>query len=184
VINIDGSNLRAIPTEGTSDAPKWSPDGKVLVFEEQIPGKSKMQKDSGHMVLLDLESGRRSVVPAAPGVGWGFWVDRNTLVAGNEDSLLLVDIRTGYGTKLFSGLFVDWNVSLDGQYMYYTTGGPEPKAMRIRLKDRKVEEVANLKDLRRASDPYTYIAVTPDGSPVFTRDIGTQEVYALTMKWP
>ncbi len=165
VINADGSNHREIPTEGASDAPKWSPDGKVLVFEEQLPGKSTVEKNSNHMVLLDLENGRRSVIPAAPGVGWGFWVDSHTLVAGNEDSLLLVDIRTGEGTKLFSGLFVDWNVSLDGQYVYYTTGGPDPKTMRIRLKDRKVEEVASLKNLRRATDVYTYIAVGPDGSP-------------------
>jgi WD40-like Beta Propeller Repeat len=30
----------------------------------------------------------------------------------------------------------------------------------------------------------TRIGVAPDGSAVFTRDIGTQEIYALTVKWP
>jgi len=30
----------------------------------------------------------------------------------------------------------------------------------------------------------TQISVTADGSPVFTRDIGTQEIYALAVKWP
>jgi hypothetical protein len=30
----------------------------------------------------------------------------------------------------------------------------------------------------------TQFGVTPDGSPVFTRDIGTTEIYALTVKWP
>jgi hypothetical protein len=30
----------------------------------------------------------------------------------------------------------------------------------------------------------TQINVAPDGSPVFTRDIGSQEIYALTVKWP
>jgi hypothetical protein len=33
-------------------------------------------------------------------------------------------------------------------------------------------------------DGNTQISVAPDGSPVFTRDIGTQEIYALTVKWP
>jgi deazaflavin-dependent oxidoreductase (nitroreductase family) len=27
-------------------------------------------------------------------------------------------------------------------------------------------------------------AEAPDGSPVFTRDIGNQEIYALSVKWP
>jgi len=33
-------------------------------------------------------------------------------------------------------------------------------------------------------DGNTQISVAPDGSPVFTRDIGTQEIYTLTVKWP
>jgi dipeptidyl aminopeptidase/acylaminoacyl peptidase len=173
VVNSDGSNQQEIPTQGISNAPNWSPDGKMLVFQE-----------SSHMVLLDLESGRRSVVPAATGVGWGFWVDSNTLLAATDDSLLLVDVKSGKGTTLVTGLLVNWNVSLDRQYVYYTTGGPESKALRIRLRDRKINEIASLKNLRRATDVYTYIAVGPDGSPYFTRDIGSQEVYALTIKWP
>ena len=73
----------------------------------------------------------------------------------------------------------------DYQYAYYTTGGVEPKAMRIRLADHKVETVASLRGLRRALGPdgNTQISVAPDGSPIFTRDIGTQEVYALSVKW-
>jgi hypothetical protein len=70
--------------------------------------------------------------------------------------------------------------------VYYTTGGAEPQALRIRLADRKVETIASLKDLRRALSPdgNTQISVAPDGSAIFTRDIGTQEVYALSLKWP
>ena len=69
--------------------------------------------------------------------------------------------------------------------MYYTTGGADPQALRVRLSDRKVEMITSLKDLPRAtgSDDNTQISVAPDGSAVFTRDIGTQEIYALTLKW-
>jgi len=43
-----------------------------------------------------------------------------------------------------------------------------------------------LKDLRRALGPdgNTQISVAPDGSAIFTRDVGTQEIYALSLKWP
>ena len=58
--------------------------------------------------------------------------------------------------------------------------------LRVRLADRKVETITRLKGLLRATGPggNTEISVAPDGSPVFTRDIGTQEIYALTVKWP
>jgi len=36
---------------------------------------------------------------------------------------------------------------------------------------------------RPIGDSNTQIIVAPDGSAVFTRDIGTQEIYALTVKW-
>jgi len=59
--------------------------------------------------------------------------------------------------------------------------------MRVRLADHQVETLASLKDLRRFVDLVeagTQISVAPDGSPVFTRDIGSQEIYALSVKWP
>jgi hypothetical protein len=84
------------------------------------------------------------------------------------------------------GGVVNWAHSPDYQYVYYTTGGAEPKAMRIRLADRKVETITSLKDLPRAQGPdtNTQISVAPDGSAIFTRDISAQEIYALTLKWP
>jgi hypothetical protein len=30
----------------------------------------------------------------------------------------------------------------------------------------------------------TQINVAPDGSPIFTRDTGYQEIYALNIRWP
>jgi hypothetical protein len=59
--------------------------------------------------------------------------------------------------------------------------------MRIRLADRGAEEIASLKTMRQALDPIlgeTHISIAPDGSPVFTRDIGSQKIYALSLKWP
>jgi hypothetical protein len=58
--------------------------------------------------------------------------------------------------------------------------------LRVRLADHKVETISSLKNLSRATvgGQITQVSVAPDGSPVFTRDIGTQEIYALTVKWP
>jgi hypothetical protein len=59
-------------------------------------------------------------------------------------------------------------------------------ATRIRITDRKIEFLTSWKNLRPEIRPSgsTQISVAPDGSPVFTRDLGTEEIYALTVKWP
>ena len=77
-------------------------------------------------------------------------------------------------------------ISTDRQYLYITTIGSEPKVMRIRFADRQIETIASLKDFRRVNDPIaggTQLNVGPDGSPIFTRDIGSQEIYALKLGW-
>jgi hypothetical protein len=46
-----------------------------------------------------------------------------------------------------------------------------------------VELITSLKDLTRPTGAYfnARIGVAPDGSAVFTRDIGTEEIYARTV---
>ena len=75
------------------------------------------------------------------------------------------------------------------KYLYYTTGGPDPELVRFSLGDHKSQSIASLKDFHFAGflqvhGAETQVGVAPDGSPVFTRDIGTQEIYALSVKWP
>jgi hypothetical protein len=101
--------------------------------------------------------------------------------------LATFDVKTQKWNDLASGTFVNFAVSPDGKYLYLTTGGAEPKAQRLRLADRKVETITSLKDFRRVVDSVeqsTQLDIAPDGSPVFARDIGTQEIYALNVRWP
>jgi hypothetical protein len=105
-------------------------------------------------------------------------------------SLKLYDFKTQQWSPLVEGTkpgsVINWSHSPDYQYLCYTTGGSDPKVMRVHFPGRKSETVASLKDLRLAPGPdeNTQISVAPDDSPVFTRDIGTQEIYALSVKWP
>jgi hypothetical protein len=76
-------------------------------------------------------------------------------------------------------------VSPDGRYVYFTTEGVEPKALRLRFADHQIETITSLKDLHRAlNNGETQINIAPDGSPIFTRDTGYQEIYALNIRWP
>jgi hypothetical protein len=75
----------------------------------------------------------------------------------------------------------------DSQYLYFVRETPgNPEAMRVRLADRKIEVVTSLKGLRRVSDITLqgayWMGAAPDDSLLLTRDMGTQEIYALNLK--
>ena len=185
VISMDGGPPQRVVEEGAYTA-TWSADGNVLVFQYgHDPAHPELQ-------FLDLRTGKRSLVPESQDLYGGQWVGEDTVVAApmNNAKLVIFDVRTQKWSDLVPGKLpdsvVNWAHSPDYKYVYYTTGGAEPKAMRVRLADHKIENIANLKDLRRALGPdgNTQISVAPDGSAIFTRDIGTQEIYALTLKWP
>ena len=165
-------------------AANWSPDGNLLVFTDI--------HDAAHLELqiLDLRTGARSVVPDSRGLVGGQWIAQDTLVARQlvTSRPMVFSIKTQKWSDLLPGatqpIFLNWMHSPDFKYVYYTTGGTDPQVLRMRLADRKVEILASLKDLRQAAGPdgNTQISVAPDGSPIFTRDIGTQEIYSLTLK--
>jgi WD40 repeat protein len=184
VISMDGGTPQQIGKIGSGRflAPNWSPDGMHLaatVFDDQ----------SGPALrLFDVQAGTFSPVFTSSGFSGNQWVSPNQVIADSAKNqrVMIFDVRTKTWSDLGVGEVSCFAHSLDYKYVYYVTVGPEPQAMRIRLADRKIELITSLKDFRWAlgEGGHIQISVAPDGSPVFTRNIGTQEIYALTVKWP
>ncbi len=185
VVSMDGGAPRRIAEKGSWDA-SWSPDGNRVVFADY--------NDQPHIrfAIYDLRTGKQFFLPATEGLAGAQWVAEDLIVAGSRDrtKLVVFDLKTQKWSDLvpgpIPGSVSNWAHSPDYRYVYYTSGGADPQALRVRLADHKVETLASLKNFSRAryAGQVTYISVAPDGSPVFTRDIGTQEIYALTVKWP
>jgi Tol biopolymer transport system component len=185
VISMKGGTPQKVTDRDVGGA-NWSPDGNSLVFTDL--------RDVAHLQLqiLNLQTGKLSVIPGSQDLLGGQWIGEGQIVAatGDRDKLLVFNLKTQQWSDLVSGTqpgaVIDWMHSPDYRYLYYTTGGDEPTAMRIRLADHKSEVIGSLRGLRLAKGPDngTQISVAPDGSPLFTLDIGTQEIYALTVKWP
>ncbi|HEX8895282.1 MAG TPA: hypothetical protein VF783_18290, partial [Terriglobales bacterium] len=118
------------------------------------------------------------------------WIAQDRLVARQlvTSRPLVFNMKTQKWSDLLPGttqpIFLNWMHSPDFKYVYYTTGGTDPQVLRMRLAEGKVEILGSLKNLHQAAGPdgNTQISVAPDGSPIFTRDIGTQEIYSLTLK--
>ena len=66
------------------------------------------------------------------------------------------------------GGFLKW--SGDGAYIYFLRQGPETAVMRVRTRDKKVEEVASLRGIRLAGRlAGIALALTPERDPIVLR---------------
>ena len=184
VVSIDGGTPQRIGEKNFLGG-NWSHDGNLLVV---ATGGRSNELGKFYLQIFDFRTGKITDVPSSQGMDGGEWVTQDMLVAITEDGLKLktFDLKTQKWSDLLAGYFVNWVVTPDGKGLVFTTGGVEPKLQRLRFADHQVATIDSLKDLRRVVDANegAQLNVAPDGSPVFTRDTGTQEIYALTVKWP
>ena len=105
-------------------------------------------------------------------------------VTKDQAEFQLFDLKTQKWTDIITspGQFMTWETSPNGNYFFYAVGGNDPKIFRMKISDRSIEEVTALKNFPSVDDPA--LSVSPDDSAVLTRNLGTQEVYALKVKWP
>jgi Tol biopolymer transport system component len=181
VISMEGGQPQRIVKDGTFAT--WSPDGNYLSCRDWS------KNGNGEMQIADVRTGKKFAVPDSQGMG-DFWITEDTLVGGNETrtKILTFNLKTRKWTDLGPKdlePFVNFMISPDGKYLYFTTAGADPKVERIRFSDRRRETIASLKDFHRVQNyGDTEVNVAPDGSPIFTRDTGYQEIYALNIRWP
>jgi DNA-binding winged helix-turn-helix (wHTH) protein/Tol biopolymer transport system component len=179
VLPLAGGTPRKVAEHATSAS--WSPDGNSLLIGPDDDFTVGLR-------TVDLQSGKIDSVPGSAGRGAPIWASNDMFVALEPEAgerLVAFNIKTQTWSDLMKGPLVHWMQSVDGSYLYYTTGGDDPKMMRLRFVDHKVEEIASLKSFRPAEDEDfgSWLGVSADGSPLLTRDIGTQEIYDLSVRW-
>jgi hypothetical protein len=101
----------------------------------------------------------------------------------------IFDFTTQEWTEAFPSQAGFETFSHDGKYIYflnYPAPDFKPRVLRLRMSDRKIEEVVDLQKAGTLLDGRfgTWFGLAPDDSFLVTRDISTQEIYALEMDWP
>jgi Tol biopolymer transport system component len=183
VVSFDGGGLKQL-TNGESGQdgdwdPSWSPDGASLAFG----GFSTASASPPSIHVVDLKTGRVSALPGSEGMWSPRWSPDGRFIAGVSASgwkIMLYDFQTQKQSEISSvrSGFPAW--SRDGESLFYETFGDDASWWIVRMRDRKTERVAALKNMRVT----LWFAPAPDNSLITTRRIGTDEIYALDWEAP
>jgi len=181
-----GSPERPVPGDRDSADPNWSPDGNSLLFgrypDDEPPGVGPMDLE-----IVDLQTHAISKVPGSEKLWSPRWSPDGRRILALGDWLLLFEWKTQKWTELakIGGAGPEW--SREGDYIYFV-GIPAPGqpggVFRVRISDRKLEQVVSLKDFRQAPGWGGWVGLAPDDSPLLLRDAGTQDIHALDWEAP
>jgi len=163
----------------------WSPDGQQVVF-----GRTPFIPNSSEKVdieVFDLNSKRASMIPGSENLSAPRWSpDGRRLAALTSDykKVLLFDFNTRKWSDWINEpegiIFPTW--SRDGHHFYYSVVGKNPSYRRIAVGQAHSELVVDLQNLHQWGFPWS--GLTPDDTPLFVRDISTDEIYSLELELP
>ena len=182
-----GTAQRILPSEQNQIDANWSPDGKSLLFGSIIFRNAPIS-------TIDLMTKRVSPLPGSSGFFSPRWSPDGRHIAAitmAHRTLMLFDLSTQRWTEAF-GSEMAWNQwSHDGRYIYFMdfhnpAQGIHTRVVRLRLSDGKIENIVDVQNLGRLTTGSFagWFGLAPDDSPLFARDISTQEIYALEVHWP
>jgi DNA-binding winged helix-turn-helix (wHTH) protein/Tol biopolymer transport system component len=178
-----GTPQRILPSDQSQIDANWSPDGNSLVF-------GTVYVSNMPIYTIDLRSKRVSPLPGSSGLFSPRWSpDGRYIAAITTDAaskLMLFDFATQKWTEAFGSEIGYLLWSHDGKYIYFQDMRNSERVVRLRLSDRKIENIVDIKNVGRLTTGTfeDWFGLAPDDSPLFARDISTTEIYALEMDWP
>jgi Tol biopolymer transport system component len=186
LVPSQGGTARELLPEARNEVDvDWSADGRQLVFGRLSELAST---EAINIQLFDLQTGQLSVLPGSDNLFSPRWSpDGRYIGALTSDytTLLRFDLASRTWSKWVESpdrpiSYPAW--SMDSKYIYY---GNFNEYRRIGMNQHQSELVASLKNVRQFNGRWgAWSTVAPDGSPLFVRDISTQEIYALDVRLP
>lgn len=179
VVSADGgSPQRIIPDDKGQEAdPTWSPDGSRIVFGWSASAQFGATTE---IRILDLSSGRITTVPASIGTASPRWSPSGRYIAGIVNggrAIRVFDMETKQWSTLVEKQLAYNQWSRDSRWIYFLAEGA---VERISVAGSKAERVAELKDWPIAGW-WGWMGLDPDDTPMVLHDIGSEDIYALTL---
>lgn len=180
-----GDPRRLLPRDEAPEGdPTWSSDGRKVVFASGAGGWDARSD----LRILDLDSRQVTVVPDSVGMYSPRWSpDGRYIYATHWDGhpKKIFDVATGKWSVLPVKQDMDFpQWSRDSQFIYFLHLGqpPDRGLYRIRVKDRAVEHLADMNDWHIAGWFNSWMGLDPTDAPLILRDIGSSDIYSLTLE--
>ena len=157
----------------------WSPDGNSVAF-----GGGGPVSGLSDIHIVNVNTRKVSLIPGSEGLFSPRWSPDGRYVVAmpiSSRSLMLFDFKSQKWTLLAAepASFPCW--SHDSQFVYFLSSSSNEVVDRVRISDRKVEQVVSLKDFPMTGQYGRWLNLAPDDSPMLFRDVGTQDI--VSMDW-
>ena len=186
LVPFDGGTPEALTVanhgKGGDWDPAWSADGQSILFGNTYETADQPQ-DTRALHRLDLKTRTVSEVEGSEGMWSPHCSHDGRFVVGLSApgwNLILYDFRTKRQTKLSELRATYPSLSSDDQFVYFATSGEDPGWWRLRIRDRNLERIRAPRNLPIGNG--RWFTVTPLGSLVTSRDINSNQIYALDLE--
>jgi Tol biopolymer transport system component len=183
-----GTPEELLPENAQEVDATWSADGTQIAFGRLSIG----DVNSVNIQVADVKSHTASILPGSDGLFSPRWSPDGRYIAAigvqGSTKLMLYDPRekqwSDWFTETNNITYLEW--SSESQYLSWDNfGTAHPACRRIKVGEHQAQHLFAIKDLHR------YVGIlgswsgeAPDGSRIFTRDLSTQDAYALDVDLP
>jgi Tol biopolymer transport system component len=190
-ISRDGGKPEVLTgADATDGEPSWSPDGQSIIFQRWTANATGTRHSA--IYILDLSTHQTRMLAGTQDFDGVHWSPDGRYAAASDEThekVMLFDFKTQQWSELADGPAYGWGIrwSSDSTYVYYQLAaqGEEQPIFRVRVSDRKVEQITSARQILRADVlGYTLTGLTPDGSPVASLLRRNSDVYALELDLP
>ena len=183
----DGTPLWLMSEESTAMSdPNWSPDGKQVVFTMgHLSGYASPGLD---LRIVDLTSRQVRILPGSKDKFSPRWSPDGRYIAAlfggpPQTYLPIFDLTTQqWHTSPVRGNAGYPSFSSDSRFLYFLRTGREQGVFRIPVTGGKEERVLDMANWHLAGSFGFSMSLDPSDAPLVTRDIGTDDIYALTLE--
>lgn len=184
LVSSQGGDVKPlVPGELEQGVPTWSANGKQIAFGDVPP---TFGRASGKEIIhiFDLDTRTLSEMPGSHGLWTARWSpDGHTLAALTiaDQRLMLYDFATRKWRQTNAVNVNNPTWSNDCKYIYFDTAGDDRRLWRIRVSDGHVDELISLHTYQNLA--WWWSGVAPDNSPLLLRNLGSTEIYSLSLEY-